>query len=32
MFFDRWMDKQNVEHIYNGILLSHNEGIKSGHL
>ena len=25
MFFDRWMDKEDVIHIYNGILLSHKK-------
>ena len=23
---DWWMDKENVEHIYNGILLNHDKG------
>ena len=25
MSIDRWMDKEDVAHIYNGILLSHNK-------
>ena len=25
MPIDRWMDKENVVHIYNGILLSHKK-------
>ena len=25
MFIDRWMDKGDVAHIYNGILLSHKK-------
>ena len=26
MFIDRWMDKEDVVHIDNGILLSHEKG------
>ena len=26
MSIERWMDKEDVVHIYNGILLSHNKG------
>ena len=25
MFIDRWMDKEDVVHLYNGILLSHKK-------
>ena len=26
MSIDRWMDKEHVVHVYNGILLSHKKG------
>ena len=29
MYIDRWMDKENVVHIYNGILLSHQKEWKN---
>ena len=30
MSIDRWIDKENVAHIYNGILLSHRKEWNGG--
>lgn len=32
MFVGRQMDKEDVVHIHNGILLEHRKGMKLGHL